>query len=164
MNVQRKISINTPVSRLWSILADDYDKVGEWTTAVEASAPNPDVPEGEGRVCATGFGENRETITHSDSEEHTFTYQVEFAKPPFFLERILNSWSVDAGGDGQSVVQMNADVQLKPIIGAIMGPFLKRGMHRRLDKILDELKYYAETGQIHPRKQEQIKTRSLQAA
>lgn len=164
MNAKRQINVNAPASQVWRILAEDYDKIGEWATVVEESTPNPEVPVGEGRICATTFGNNKETITHLDEQERSFTYEVDFAKSPFFLEGIENSWTVESKGNNQSLVSMSANVQLKTVIGQLIGPLLKRRMEKGFDSLLEELEYYAETGQVHPRKQEQLNSRKFQLA
>jgi len=162
MNPKRQITINASASQLWNILAKDYDKVGQWATAVEKSIPNPDVPEGEGRVCTTTFGNNKEVITHLDEQERSFTYAVDFAKPPFFLEGIENTWTIEPNGNNQSIVRMSADVQIKTIVGKLAAPLIQRRMEKGFDGLLEELKYYAETGKIHPRKQEKLNAQKLQ--
>lgn len=164
MNPKREITINASANHLWTILAQDYDKIGEWATAVVESSPNPDVPEGEGRVCSTSFGDNKEIITHLDEQERSFTYAVEFAKVPFFLEGIDNTWIVEPQGDNQSLVSMNADVRLKTVVGTLIAPLMKRRMEKGFVGLLEELKYYAETGQIHPRKLEQRNAQQPQVA
>lgn len=164
MIVEHQSIINTSASQLWDILAKDYDKIGEWATAVVESTPNPDVPEGEGRVCSTALGNNKETITHKDEQERSFTYAVDFEKSPFFLEGIDNTWTVEPAGNGQSVVRMSANVQLKTIIGTLIAPIMKIRMRKGFVSILEELKYYAETGEIHPRKLEQLNTKKFQVA
>lgn len=164
MIVKRQINVNAPTSQMWHILAEDYDKVGEWATAVEESTPNPDVPVGEGRVCVTTFGDNKETITQIDEQKRTFTYEVEFAKSPFILEGIENTWIVEPVGSNQSLVSMSANVNLKTVFGHLLGPLLKRRMEKGFDSLLEELKYFAETGQVHWRKQEQLNSRKVQLA
>jgi carbon monoxide dehydrogenase subunit G len=164
MNVKRQINVNAPAGQLWSILVEDYDRVGEWATAVKESTPNPDVPEGEGRICATTLGNNKETITRFDEQERSFTYAVDFERSPFFLEGIDNTWTVEPKGDNQSLVSMSANIELKSIIGQLIRPLLKRRMEKGFDSLLEELKYYTETGQVHPRKQEQLNSRKVQLA
>jgi len=162
MNVNRQINVNASASELWHILADKYDKVGEWTSAIPDSAPNPDLPEGQGRVCTTSnFGITKETITHMDEAEQSFGYNVDIPEGPFFIQGVDNTWRVEPNGEINTTVFMQAQVQLLPVFAQLMSPILKRQMAKRVDKILEELKYYAETGQIHPRKQEQLRTSKL---
>ena len=164
MNAQGQITINAPASQVWRILVEDYDKVGEWATAVPESFTNPEVPEGEGRICSTTLGNTTEVITQLDEQERNFTYSVEPENPPFFLEGIDNTWTVEPKGNNQSVVSMNADVKLKTAVAPLIAPLMKWRMHKGFGTILEELKYYAETGQVHPRKQEQLNSQKLQVA
>lgn len=162
MIVTKEITINASTKELWRILADDYDKIGEWTTTVQLSTPNPDVPEGEGRVCSTALGHVKETITHKDEQKHAFTYAVTAENAPFFLDGIDNTWNVEAVGNNQSLVRMSANVKLMPVVGQLIAPFMKMRMLKGFNSILEELKYYAETGQIHPRKLEELNAKKLQ--
>lgn len=153
MNVRQQIKINAPASQLWHILAEDFDKISGWAATVLESGPNPQVPEGEGRVCLTTFGKNTEVITHIDKTERTYTYAVTPEKRPFFLKGIENTWTIKPIGNDRSEVSMNANVKLMPVIGLLIAPLMKRRMLKGFVSILEELKHYAETGEVHPRKQ-----------
>ena len=153
MNVIRSLNVNAPAEKLWEILAENYDRVGEWTSEIQASSPNPDLPVGEGRVCSTpGFGDVKETITSYDEGRRAFGYSADISSMPFFVREIGNDWQVEAKGGDQSVVHMHMQARLMPVFAQVMGPFLKRQMSKSADTILEELKYYAEKGEIHPRK------------
>lgn len=165
MEVIRAITINASANRLWQILAEDYDKVGEWTSEIPESSPNPDLPVGEGRVCTTpDFGDVKEIITHFDEQQRSFSYAADIQKMPFFVREIGNSWRVEPKGDNRAVVHMHLKGRLLPVFSQLMGPIMKRQMLKSVDTILEELKYYAETGQIHPRKREQLSTLQAQPA
>lgn len=158
MDVIRAITINAPAEKPWKILADDYDKVGEWTSEVESSTPNLDLPQGQGRVCATpGFGDAKETITEFDKTRRTFSYKAELATMPFFVREFRNSWRVEPKGGTQSVVHVHMTANLMPIFGQLMGSIMKKQIVKSIDVSLEELKYYAENDKIHPRKAKQLK-------
>ncbi|MEM7334681.1 MAG: SRPBCC family protein [Chloroflexota bacterium] len=157
MEVIRKLNVNAPASQLWTILAEEYDRVGEWTSEIEQSAPNPNLPVGEGRVCTTpGFGDIKETITKFDDQAREFSYGAEIASFPFFVKEVGNSWRVEAKGNEKAVVHMHLNARLLPVFAQLMGPIMKRQMSKSADIILEELKYYAENGRVHPRKQKQL--------
>ena len=69
IEISKKATISVSADKVWSILADDFDKIGEWARAVDSSGPNvnAEAPEGAnvgGRVCqAPGFGAIDETFT-----------------------------------------------------------------------------------------------------
>ena len=157
MDVIRTLTVNAPAEKLWKILADDYDKVGEWTSQIESSTPNPDLPVGQGRVCVTpGFGDAKETITAFDEERRSFSYTAELASMPFFVREVGNSWRVEPKGNNQSVVHMHITGRLLPVFAQVMGPIMKKQMARTADILLEELQYYAENDRIHPRKVKQL--------
>lgn len=156
MNANAQINIKAPASQLWRILAEEYDQISEWAAVVLESEPNPDVAKGEGRLCVTTIGNNKETITHIDEQARTFTYAVVPEKSPFFLRGLENSWMIEPTSDNESIVSMRATVKLLPVFSQLVGPSMKRRMEKGFVKILEELKYYAETGQVHPRKQKQL--------
>ena len=156
MEVIRKINVNASASQLWTILAEEYDRVGEWTSEIEQSAPNPDLPVGEGRVCVTpGFGDVKETITKYDEQDREFSYAAEIGNFPFFVKEVGNTWRVEANGNG-SIVHMHMKGRLLPVFAQLMGPIMKRQMAKSADIVLEELKYFAENGRVHPRKQQQL--------
>ncbi|MEM7113499.1 MAG: SRPBCC family protein [Chloroflexota bacterium] len=165
MEVIRQLNVNAPATRLWEILAENYDRVGEWTSEITQSASNPDLNVGEGRVCTTpGFGDVKETITAYDEKRRQFSYAAEISSFPFFVKDVGNSWRVEEKGINRAVVHMHMNAKLLPIFAQLMGPVMKRQMGKAADVILEELKYYAETDEIHPRKQEQLRAATLQAA
>lgn len=165
MNVIQEVTVNASADTLWKILGEDYDKVGDWASGVPSSAPNPELPVGQGRVCATnGFGDAKETITEFDEKQRTLSYVAEIEKMPFFVKQVANSWRIETKGNKRSVVHMHMKGNLLPVFAQLMGPIMKRQMAKAADETLEELKYYAENGQIHPRKQKQLGNAQLQPA
>ncbi|MCG8349966.1 MAG: SRPBCC family protein [Chloroflexales bacterium] len=102
MDIIRAVIINAPAEKLWKILAEDYDKVGEWASEIEKSTPNPDLPLGEERACSPpGFGDVKETITQFDETRKTFSYAADVQKMPFFVCDLSNTWRVESKGTAQ---------------------------------------------------------------
>ena len=159
MEIKKSITVNQSVNKVWEIMATDYTKVGEWTSAVTSSKPNDEVkprltgaPAG-GRVCtAPGFGDIKETITHYDEKQKHFRYAADISSMPFFVRGITNTWSFRSLGPGKTEVNMKMELDLNAFPGTLMAPFMRMQMTKSADVVLEELKYYAETGKIHPRK------------
>lgn len=157
MEVKRQLSVNASAETLWKIIGTDYDKVGEWTSEVPSSRPNPDLPVGEGRVCSTaGFGDAKETLTQFDENKRKLAYTAEVEKMPFFVKEVSNNWWVESKGANRSLVHMHITGSLMPVFKQIMSGPMSKQMGKTADTMLEELKYYAETGEIHPRKLEQL--------
>ena len=106
-------------------------------------------PEGcdiSGRYCDN----IQEELSHYSNEEMRFGYVM--VDPPFFLKSIGNNWQVREVTPNESVVEFQPEVEcsfgwwliLAPLF-RIWGPWMAR-------RVLEELKYYVENGEPHPRK------------
>ena len=88
IEVSKKATINVSADRLWSILADEFDKIGEWASGIDSSGPNPDaaILEGApmgGRVCQVpGFGDIDETFTSFNAENRSFAFAATAHQDP----------------------------------------------------------------------------------
>ena len=154
MEIKKQITVNAPFETVWKILFDDFDRVGEWTTAVNNSVPNPDAKPvaGEdlgGRICESPFGRTVENFIDFDERNNRFTYEVASGLP-FFVKHGQNTWQVTRKGD-RSIVDMHMKMDLNLFPGKLMQPMMRRQMNNIVDDLLEELQHYAETGNIHPR-------------
>lgn len=164
MEIKKTMKINQSVDKLWEIMATDYTKVAKWTSILHASKNNDEVktklegaPAG-GRVCtAPGFGDIKETITHYDERKKHFRYDADISSMPFFVKAIANNWSFRSLGAKSTEVTMRMELDLNAFPGALMAPIMRSQMAKQGNTILEELKYYAETGKIHPRKLKLLK-------
>jgi hypothetical protein len=158
MQFQKSIDVNVDADRLWEIVAHDFDRVGEWSSAVQASGVNPEaaVPEGAtvgGRVCATDFGDLKETFTAYDESAKRFTFTV--TGMPSFITLAQNTVAVTAAGPERSEVSLNIQMETNAV-GKVMGPLFAIKLKNTLDSFLTELKDYAERGRLSSRKQKQL--------
>jgi hypothetical protein len=160
MEVSKSAIVNVSADRLWTILADDFDKVGDWARGVDSSGPNTDaaVPEGAsvgGRVCqAPGFGAINETFTSYDPVEHSYALEATASKIPSFVRNITNHTLVKPLGAEQSEVQLRITADTPGLRGALVKPMITRKFSKGLDGILEDLKIFAETGKISSEKSE----------
>jgi carbon monoxide dehydrogenase subunit G len=161
IEIKRQISINAPVEKVWQVLAQEFDRVGIWASSIAQSKPNLEAlaPNGAmqgGRVCIVpNFGELKETFTHYDQKQWTFSYEA-IAGMPFFIKKAGNTWSLMAQGQ-TTVVNMHiiADVNFFP--GKLMEPLMRRQFGRNGSEVIEELKHYIEHGTPHPRKLKAMK-------
>ena len=162
MEVRKSATVNVNADRLWSILGDDFDKVGEWARGVDSSAPNTDaaIPEGAsvgGRVCeAPGFGTINETFTSFDPTERSYAFEATASKIPSFVRNLTNHTLVKPLGPERSEVQLKITADTPGIRGALVKPMMTRKFSRGLDEILEDLKIFAETGQISSQKSKAV--------
>ncbi|MEL6150237.1 MAG: SRPBCC family protein [Chloroflexota bacterium] len=157
MKLSSTVVINAPAEKVWQVVAHDFAKIGEWASGVEKSVINVEAatPEGAtvgGRVCSVpGFGQIRETFTEYDEAGKTFTYEA--TGMPFFVTSAHNGWAVQAIDANTSRVSFNLEMNVLPLVGTLMAIPMKMQLTKLLDEATEELKYYVEIGEIHPRKQ-----------
>ena len=158
MQFQKSIRIDADTDTVWDVVAHQFDAVGEWSSAVQSSGPNPEAstPEGAtvgGRVCATDFGDLKETFTAYSEENKRFTFEV--TGMPSFITKAQNTVTVKPAGANASEVSLNILMETNAI-GKIMAPMFKIRLTSTLNTFLDELKDYAESGTVSAKKQKQL--------
>ena len=150
MEISKNAVVNVSAERLWSIMADDFDKVGEWARGVDSSGPNTDaaVPEGAsvgGRVCQVpGFGAINEAFTSFDPVERSFSFEATASKLPDFVRNVTNRTLVKSLGPEQSEVQLTSTADTPGIRGALVRPLMTRKFSRAIDAFVEDLKIFAE--------------------
>jgi hypothetical protein len=159
LHLQGHLTINAPAKNVWRVLAHEFDAIGQWASAIPASHAAPDLPatsgvEVDGRVCSTavpGFAAVQETFTYYDEASMRFAYQATQGLP-WILKRAENHWEVCPLGPTSSLVKTRAELDVALFPGLFLAPLLKLQMGRIGVQTLEELKYYVERNQPHPRK------------
>ncbi len=159
MKVRQSIQINAPASVVWHLVAHEFDEVGKWSNDVTYSKKTTHhaIPEGAevgGRVCTSKYGDITEAFIHYDEAGMTFTYDAEGGAVPFFIRRTTNTWKVEAKGEQACIVSFQPEVDFIPVIGIIVHFPMQIFMRNVLQKTLEELKYYVETGEVYTRKEQ----------
>lgn len=161
MIIRKSIQINAPANKVWQLVAHEFENVSKWASDVGYSEKTSDriVPKGadvSGRVCTSKYGDIREGFIHFDEDGMTFTYDAEGEAVPFFIRRTTNTWKVEAKGEQMCIVSFQPEVDFIPVMGLIVGFPMRRFMSTVLKNTLEELKYFVETGNVHPRKEQAI--------
>ena len=161
MHIQLKghTTINASANKVWHVLAHDFGNIGQWASAIPASRAVTDLPapagaEVGGRVCSTavpGFGDVQEQFMYYDEPSMRFGYQATEGRP-WFLKRAENHWVVRSLGPHTSLVETRAEIDVSLFPGLFLAPLFKLQMGRVGVRSLEELKYYVERDQPHPRK------------
>ena len=168
MRIAKSITINAPADQVWKVVAHEFAQIGEWASAVAESEVNTNaiVPEGAtvgGRVCQVpGFGEVHENFTAYDEAGKTYSFKINGL--PFFVTSAHNSWVVKAIDASTTEVSFQGEVKMMPVIGSVMRIPLRMQLSTRLQNAVEELKYYVETGEVHPRKQKLLAKATRQVA
>ena len=159
IDIRRDTTIDLTVEELWRILSDGFSDVGSWASLVNWSKPNPEAidtldgaPTG-GRICdVPGFGLTDERIIRFDVESHTIGYGVIAEKIPGFVSNVQNIWSLREAGPEATRVSLNLTADVRGIRGIVMGPMMKSRFGKAIDRSIEDLRVYAETGDVSDHK------------
>ena len=153
------ITIYASAKKVWHVLAHDFGNIGQWASAIPASQAVADlpVPKGAkvgGRVCSTavpGFRDIQESFLSYDEQSMSFAYQATEGLP-WFLKHAENHWVVRSLGPDTSLIETRAETDVSLFPGLFLAPLFKLQMGRIGTQSLEELKYFVEHDQPHPRK------------
>lgn len=145
--------INVSADSLWN-LVKEFDKVGEYLSGIDRTVGSGE-PEFEGATCSNrtchvnlkGYNEVHEKLTMFNPAKRELAYEFLGGGPPFLLFA-GNHWTVTEIGPNQCKLNMEATMHLKKFAGFLFGGKLQKTIERELPISLDEIKLYAETGEI----------------
>ncbi|OJJ14930.1 hypothetical protein BKI52_40980 [marine bacterium AO1-C] len=154
--------INVSAVTLWQIVSD-FENVGQWTSTLKRST-GAGKPEFEGasvseRVCHTnikGYDHIHEKLTMYNEANKELAYKVTKGLPRFVL-LASNHWTVHEVGANQSIIKMEATTRLTRFMGFLFGSRMKKTALKALKTVLEELKVYAETGEVAEAKKVQMR-------
>jgi hypothetical protein len=160
MELQKSIKINKGAADVWNVLAENFDRAQDWMATVPVSYKKEEgtsPAEGPmiGRICEFTNKPNGpladEIITIFDRDTRTLGIHVVPRNVKLPVEHNHATYSLNELSANETEVVMTSDVQLKTA-GKLLYPALKAGLSKSFKEQLEELKYYVETGQPHPRK------------
>ncbi|MGJ8681670.1 SRPBCC family protein [Paraglaciecola sp.] len=156
MECNNTIRVTTSAQRAWHVLADQFGDAAEWATTVETSKLVGKMGVGAVRACKTRavgpFPANyiEEEITQFDPENRSYSYKLISGLPPIF-SRATNTWSIRSISDNECEILSNVILEpkiwLRPL--AWLFPLL---IKRDLKHTFEELGFFIERGEAHPRK------------
>ena len=162
------IHIDAPADQVWQVVGVQFDRIGEWATAIPASTAAPNSggvtqARATGRSCHTGLRwlpEVSETILDYDDAARTLTYEAQDGMPKF-VAVARNRWTVTPEGAQRCRVSYDAVFETRGVLGRLArGPALI-GVMRTGRHTLDDLKHYVERGAPSPRKRRQLRKVSV---
>jgi hypothetical protein len=157
--ITSQTTIDVPATQAWHVLAHQFDQIGQWTSLIPQSQPVSDIPAPDGalvggRMCSpaiAGFRAVQERFTSYDEAGMRFSYAATDGLP-WVITRAENDWSVQPLTASRTLVEARAEVALRPFPGIFLRPLLRLQLQRVADRVAEELKYYLEHGEPHPRK------------
>ena len=178
-----KLSINllveAPAESVWDVVGRRFDRIGEWATAIAASAavPAPTAPSPAdtesngfpvagsvltapvaGRVCQTGVRlapQVTETLIAYDEVNRTLTYEAS-GMPPF-VTVARNTWTVTPLDQRHTRIMLQAQFDTHGLLGRLARWAILAQVRRTSRHLAEDLRHYIEHGTPSPRKQAQLR-------
>ena len=162
MKYETTTKIKTSADKTWTVFAHQFDEADQWISSVARSYGTNRGEQFEGatttgRICEfkpDGSGMKVfERFVAYDEADKTGRVRVDFIDPPRMLpmQSLSLDFSVFDDADGGSTAVWGFGAEIKPL-AKIMTPVLKIGMSKAWNELAEELAYYVETGEPHPRK------------
>lgn len=142
--------VNKPLSELWELSVENFDTMGTWATGVLHSKKGATCD----RVCATPFGELHEDIIEKNDEEHFIKVKAEGM--PFFVTKSVGGWKFNEIDENKTGFEVQLTLETMPVIGSIMGLFMKPQIEKTLKIVANDYKTYLETGEVSESKRKEI--------
>ncbi len=154
--------IHVSADSLWNIVKQ-FDNVGVFLSGID-HAEGRGRPEFEGATCSErtcyvnlkGYSEVHEKLTLFNEKTKELAYEFTGGGPGFLLFA-GNHWTIKETGPNQCKLEMNATMHLKKFAGTLFGGKLRKTIERELPKSMNEIKTYAETGEVSPEKKARMK-------
>lgn len=163
IHVKKELGIDQNVEVVWEVMGKQYAQVHKWSSNFKDSKPGGnsrfsglDYSE---RITLTDRGETVQELDSFNSTTHTLAYHITKGAPSI-AKHASSVWSLDNIDQNKTKVGIEFNLVTKGLLGFLMASKIKKGIGKSASEIAEELKYYVETGQPHPRKMETIKNQN----
>ncbi|GLR70206.1 SRPBCC family protein [Agaribacter marinus] len=158
MHLRNEIPVSVSSKRAWEVMGEEFGNIGLWVASLESSHLVGDLGVGAHRVCnGLGFGPFppsivKEKLVHFDPQKREFSYELTEGNP-WFITHARNNWTITSVDENNSIIKAHAVVDIiwfmRPLAWVL--PAL---LKKQLALFTEELSYFIESGNIHPRKQQ----------
>lgn len=148
--LEMTIEIDSSADHLWEILGKGFGDVANITTVLNASHLDGALTVGGNRVCITPQNQRiTERLTVFDPAARVLAYDGVDGFPSW-VKKAGNHWEISENGSNATRFTITPSLEvvwwIKPVL-----PLMLVGVRRILRQFLAEVKYFAETGQHHPK-------------
>lgn len=170
-----ELDVKAPADSVWEVVGRRFDRIGEWATAIPASAaipthaaPSPAATASNrlpastapvaGRVCQTGvrlLPQVTETLIAYDEVNRTLTYEA--GGMPAFVTIARNTWTVTPLDQRRTRVSLQAQFDTHGLLGRLARWAILAQVRRTSRYLAEDLRHFAEHGTPSPRKQAQLR-------
>lgn len=139
---------------VWAEVAENYANAHEWASVIESiefeDAEGGSI--GDVRACfIPGLGgATREVITRYDEDDLTYAYTIDEGMPPFVTANEA-IWSAQPIDENTSEVTVTINFSTAPGVPPQVIAFARANFYFFAGLGIEDLKYYLENGEVHPR-------------
>lgn len=155
MKVRNEIVIKKSANEVWKVMGNGFAEIHLWASFFKDSKPS-----GASKFAGIDFsardtivegGKNTHTLDVFDSENHVLSYTVTAGAPPF-ADKAEARWALETLDDSSCKASILVNMELKEMVPAEKAAEVSKWLSQSADNMLEEMKHYLETGNLHPRK------------
>lgn len=154
MHITKKTTIDKPIEEVWEVLGNQFGQISNWASIINESKVY-----GESKLKGINYairetdtaqGITKQEVTSFDPKKHSLSYKSISGTPPIIKE-VRAHWSLAKTNSNFTNLEMDFKADMKGL-GFILSPLVKIKLGKIGNELLEELKFYVENGQPHPRK------------
>ena len=155
MNVKNEIEIKKSAKDAWEVMGSGFAKIHVWASFFKDSKPAGEPKFAEidfsAREVIVEGGENTHSLDVFDAENHVLSYTVTAGAPPF-ADKAEAQWALQIIDENTCKAYISVNMQLKDIVPTEKASEVSSWLNQSADNMLEEMKHYIETGELHERK------------
>ncbi|MFT4603275.1 MAG: hypothetical protein ACI857_003463 [Arenicella sp.] len=155
MKIRTEIKIEKNPKATWEIIGNQFGDIAKWASFFKSSKAT-----GENKFEGINFSARDSVIqgeenTHSlyifDSQNYILAYTVTAGAPPF-ADLVKAQWALESSDENSCTASIEVNVDLKDMVPEEKATEVTMWLTKSGNEMLEELKYYTETGNLHQRK------------
>ena len=121
MKILKKLTINSPIAKVWDVLGNQFEHIDRWSSLIEKSEVSGD-PKLPGvhfsvRSTLTTAGPTQQELVSFNPAQHSLSYKA-IAGTPFFFKSVNAKWSLTKDTDERTNLELDFEVKFKRLIHA----------------------------------------------
>ena len=155
VHVKKELVINKDIKAVWQVMGVQYTEVHLWSTNFKDSKAGGN-PKLLGldylhRITQTDRGETIQELDNFDSDNYTLTYHISKGAPEI-AKTAVGIWSLVSIEPNKTKVILEFRMETNGFKGLMLSSIIKFKLGKSAMGIAEELKFYVENGEPHPRK------------
>jgi hypothetical protein len=155
IQVRAELIIDKDIDAVWEVMGTQYTQVHLWSTNFKDSKAggNPKLPGLNylHRITQTGRGETIQELDKFDIDNYTLTYHISKGAPEI-AKTAVGIWSLAPVESNKTKVILEFELETNGFKGLMLSSIVKLKLGKSAMELAEELKFYVENGEAHPRK------------